>query len=216
MLVALLTAASLIITIFNYHEAPKSVPIWWDLHANPWIYAPRWFGIFFVPVLTLVIPYAIYQGIVSNNLDSHGSESKHSVANIIVLPALLLFIVQTFVIIPADTNPAHTFPARTFVANIALWLLIWFGHNIKHVEPNCVIGIINPWTSNSSWDDLHSQAGLVFEVCGVILFILAFLVPVGWPMLVALLVLWLGPWLVSYCLAYSYASSSGSEPLIES
>lgn len=59
------------------------------------------------------------------------SESKHSVANIIVLPALLLFIVQTFVIIPADTNPAHTFPARTFVANIALWLLIWFGHNIK-------------------------------------------------------------------------------------
>jgi hypothetical protein len=59
------------------------------------------------------------------------SESKHSIANIIVLPALLLFIVQTFVIIPADTNPAHTFPARTFVANIALWLLIWFGHNIK-------------------------------------------------------------------------------------
>jgi hypothetical protein len=40
--------------------------------ANPWIYAPRWFGIFFIPVLTLVIPYAIYQGIVSNNLDSHG------------------------------------------------------------------------------------------------------------------------------------------------
>ena len=59
-------------------------------------------------------------------------------------------------------------------------------------------------------------AGLVFEVSGVILFILAFLVPVGWPMLVVLLVLWLGPWLVSYCLAYSYASSSGSEPLIES
>lgn len=92
----------------------------------------------------------------------------------------------------------------------------------QHVEPNCVIGIINPWTSNASWDNLHSQAGihyfqqilliyanyvnmkvlynivvvcavLVFEVCGVILFILAFLVPVGWPMLVALLVLWLGP-----------------------
>ena len=34
MLVALLTAASLIITIFNYHEAPKSVPIWWDLHGG--------------------------------------------------------------------------------------------------------------------------------------------------------------------------------------
>jgi hypothetical protein len=59
-------------------------------------------------------------------------------------------------------------------------------------------------------------AGLVFEISGVILFILAFLVPVGWPLLVALLVLWLGPWLVSYSLAYSYASSSGSEPLIES
>jgi hypothetical protein len=32
-LVALLTAASLVITIFKYHEAPGKVPIWWDLHG---------------------------------------------------------------------------------------------------------------------------------------------------------------------------------------
>lgn len=32
----------------------------------------------------------------------------------------------------------------------------------QHVEPNCVIGIINPWTSNASWENLHSQAGIYY------------------------------------------------------
>lgn len=32
-LVALLTAVSLVITIFKWHDAPHKVPIWWDLHG---------------------------------------------------------------------------------------------------------------------------------------------------------------------------------------
>jgi uncharacterized membrane protein len=206
-LVGLLTAVSLVITIFKWHDAPQKIPIWWDLHAHPWLWVPRWFGMFFLPVLTFLVPYALYMSVV-NNIESHGHESKHSIFHLVTLPAIFLFITQTFVMLPAAVNDLHTFPARTFVANIALWLLIWFGHNIKHVEPNMVVGIINPWTTNSSWDNLHSQAGTVFEVCGVILFILAFFLPVGWPLTLGLIFLWLGPWLVSYGLAYTSAEAT--------
>lgn len=138
----------------------------------------------------------------------YSHESKHSIFQIITLPAIFLFIVQTFVLLPAATTKPHFFPARTFVANVALWLLIWLGHNLKNVEPNMICGIVNPWTTNSSWDGLHKQAGLIFEISGVLLFILAFLVPIGWPLTVTLVVLWLGPWIVSYILAYTSASSS--------
>jgi len=214
-LVALLTAASLVITIFKYHEAPGKVPIWWDLHAHPWLWVPRWFGLFFLPVLTFIVPYALYQTVVNSNLESQGHESKSSVFHIVVLPAIFLFIIQTFVFLPAAVDKSHHFPARTFVANVALWLLIWFGHNIKHVEPNLVVGIVNPWTTNAAWDSLHSKAGLVFEISGVLLFILAFVLPIGWPLTLALVVFWLGPWIVAYALAYSTASSSSEqEPLV--
>jgi len=214
-LLGLLTAASLVITIFKWHDAPHKVPIWWDLHAHPWLWAPRWLGLLLLPVLTFLVPYALYQAVVNSDLESHGHESKHSIFHIITLPAIFLFIIQTFVLLPAAVGPLHNFPARTFVANVALWLLIWFGHNLKHVEPNYVIGIVNPWTSTAAWDKLHDQAGLIFEVAGVLLFILAFLVPIGWPLLVVLLVLWFGPYIASYILAYTTASSSAErEPLV--
>jgi uncharacterized membrane protein len=32
-LVALLTAVSLVITIFKYRDVPDKVPIWWDLQG---------------------------------------------------------------------------------------------------------------------------------------------------------------------------------------
>lgn len=154
-------------------------------------------------------------GLFGGDFFSCRHESKHSIFHIITLPAIFLFITQTFVLLPAATHTLHNFPARTFVANVALWLLIWFGHNIKHVEPNMVIGIVNPWTTNAAWDGLHKQAGLIFEVSGVLLFVLAFILPIGWPLTLALVVLWLGPWIVSYILAYTAASdSSEQEPLV--
>lgn len=57
--------------------------------------------------------------------------SKQSVFNIIVLPALFLFTIQAYVILPAETDPSHKFPARIFVSNTAIWVLVWFGHNLK-------------------------------------------------------------------------------------
>lgn len=55
--------------------------------------------------------------------------------------------------------------------------------------------------------------GLFFEIAGVLLFIASFVVPIGWPMLATLLVLWLGPWIISFAFAYS-KSASTSEPLL--
>lgn len=190
------------------------IQIWVTLTGNPWIYGPRWVALLSVPVLTLLVPLFYNMAALRNyNLLHHGAASKQSVFNIIVLPALFLFTIQAYVILPAETDPSHKFPARIFVSNTAIWVLVWFGHNLKYVEQNNVVGIISPWTTDANWDALHSQAGLIFELCGTLLFILSFVVPIGWPMLVTLLVLWLGPWVISFILAYS-KSNYTSEPLL--
>uniref|UniRef100_A0A7I4BR78 DUF1648 domain-containing protein n=1 Tax=Physcomitrium patens TaxID=3218 RepID=A0A7I4BR78_PHYPA len=214
-LAVLLFLGSLAITLYNAHSAPwHHLPIWWDLFGNPWIYGPRWVALLSVPVLTLLVPLFYNMAALRNyNLLHHGAASKQSVFNIIVLPALFLFTIQAYVILPAETDPSHKFPARIFVSNTAIWVLVWFGHNLKYVEQNNVVGIISPWTTDANWDALHSQAGLIFELCGTLLFILSFVVPIGWPMLVTLLVLWLGPWVISFILAYS-KSNYTSEPLL--
>lgn len=61
----------------------------------------------------------------------YSAASNQSIFNIVVLPALYLFTIQTYVILPAESDAKHKFPARIFVANTALWVLIWFGHNLK-------------------------------------------------------------------------------------
>jgi len=184
------------------------------LHGNPWIYGPRWLALLVVPVLTLLVPIILNWATIRNNiLRDHGAASNQSVFNIVVLPALYLFIIQTYVILPAESDSKHKFPARIFVSNTALWVLIWFGHNLKHLEPNNVIGVISPWTTNASWDIVHLRAGLIFEISGVLLFIASFVVPLGWPMLITLLFFWLGPWVISFGFAYS-KSASTREPLL--
>lgn len=214
-LAILLFFASFAITLYGAHNAPwHHLPVWWDLYANPWIYGPRWVALLFVPLLTLLVPFALHQAAIrNNNLEDHGAASNQSIFNIVVLPALYLFTIQTYVILPAEIDPKHKFPARIFASNTALWLLIWFGHNLKHLEPNNVIGIISPWTTNATWDIVHSRAGLIFEISGILLFLAAFVVPIGWPMLVTLLVLWLGPWVISFAFAY-YKAPSSDEPLL--
>jgi hypothetical protein len=43
------------------------------LAANPWIYGPRWVALLFVPLLTLLVPFALHQAAIrNNNLEDHG------------------------------------------------------------------------------------------------------------------------------------------------
>ncbi len=54
-------------------------------------------------------------------------ESKYMLSQIILLPALFLFTVQSFTIVPAAMSETHDLGARLFVATVAVWLLFWFG-----------------------------------------------------------------------------------------
>ena len=56
------------------------------------------------------------------------------------------------------------------------------------------------------------ETGLIFEISGVLLFLASFVMPIGIPMLVTLLVFWLGPWVIS--LAFAYSKAPSDEPLL--
>jgi hypothetical protein len=59
-------------------------------------------------------------------------------------------------------------------------------------------------------------AGKILEASAVILLIGAWFVPVGWPLLVVLLVFFFGPFVVIWGLSYGYTTSSSGadQPLL--
>ena len=58
-------------------------------------------------------------------------ESSYAVANIIALPAVLIFMVFILVIIPSAISDSHDFLPRIFTTNIAIWALFWLGYNLQ-------------------------------------------------------------------------------------
>ncbi|XP_024515614.1 uncharacterized protein LOC9640772 [Selaginella moellendorffii] len=212
----LLAITSVIATAFKWHSAPHKVPFWWNLQGHPVAWAPRWIGLFALPVLQFLIPYVIYQFAARDrDLERQGGESKHAAAHVISVPALFLFFVHIFVILDAATSPSHDFHPRLFVASIALWLLFWFGYNIQYVEFNSTIGILTPWTvSNSTvWKQTQNHASVILMLFGIILLIVSLVCPLGTGFLVTTLVLMFAPFF--YFLIYSYCILSNSgEPLL--
>jgi uncharacterized membrane protein len=215
-LISLLTVWSGVITALNWHKTPEKVPVWWDLQAHPLLWAPKWFGLLVLPVLTLLVPYVVYQVSVNDRrLQGHGGQSKHAVAHIIELPAWFFFFVQAFILLPAVTSVDNDFGARLFAATVAVWLLFYYGLIVRSVEPNNYIGLGMPWTTTDVvWVRTQYQGGNILMVSGILLLILSWVVPLGLYLLSCLLIFWFGPFLAIFLLAYYYSLKPTSEPLL--
>jgi uncharacterized membrane protein len=142
--------------------------------------------------------------------------SKRAADHVILFPALLLCTFQNIIILPLAKSETHDVDANLFVLMVALWL-IWLGHSFQFLEPNSVFGFITPWTSDdSNFTYTQKIGGKILVVSAVILLIAAWFVPVGWPLLVVLLVFFFGPFVVSWGLSYGYTTSSSGadQPLL--
>ncbi|KAL3677285.1 hypothetical protein R1sor_027233 [Riccia sorocarpa] len=183
---------------FICNDVPNPVPVWWNLHAHPIYYLPRWFGFTFLPVLMVVIPYILHVvACFDSKIRIQSGEAKHAVAHLISLPALFLFVVHNFVILHAFVRQDGDINPRFFVVTVALWLMIWAGYNFQYVTPNQTIGLLTPWTlrSDHSWTKTHTHSAWILDIVGLALLICAFYVPTGVPLLVVTLVLSLGSYL---------------------
>ncbi|KAJ7528731.1 hypothetical protein O6H91_15G016300 [Diphasiastrum complanatum] len=214
---ALLAITSIIIAAFKWSSAPKEVPFWWDVHSHPLWWVPKWVGLFLLPILQFIIPYIIHVFAErDSDLGRQGGESKHAASHIVALPALFLFFVQNFVILESATSVTHDFHPHLFAASVALWLLLWFGYNVRKLEYNSTIGILTPWTLSSAatWDATHYHAGWAFIVDGIILLIFSLAVPKGLVLYIGLLIFWLGSYIYVFAYSYFISGSDGNEALL--
>ncbi|CAK9861421.1 unnamed protein product [Sphagnum jensenii] len=214
-----LATLSVSLAAIDWHKTPAHVPLWWNLHAHPLLWVPRWLGLLLLPVLTLLVPCSLYLilSLWDGSIKNHGEESKYMLSQIILLPALFLFTVQSFTIVPAAMSETHDLGARLFVATVAVWLLFWFGKIILKLEPNILLRLIAPWeTTNSSyWSNVYFIASRIFSMAGESLFLCAWLVPIGWPLLLVFLVCLLGPFVAMWGVSYAYSQHSGpDQPLV--
>ncbi|KAL3702492.1 hypothetical protein R1sor_020514 [Riccia sorocarpa] len=191
--------------LLKWHDTPSTVPAWWNIHAHPIYFVPKWFGFTLLPVLIVLIPYIFRIRIRAYYLSG---EEKHAIADFISIPALFLFVLHNFILLDAFVSQSGDISPRFLVFNVALWLFIWAGHNFRHVPRNSDIltfsgGDCYEVRYTRTYTEAHEHYAWTLEITGLVLLICAFFVPTGVGLLVLTLVLWLGSYL--YIFLYSVA-----------
>ncbi len=106
-------------------------------------------------------------------------------------------------------------PGAVSGRGLAVLLGVFFaflGNYLTTVPPNYFVGIRTPWTLESPavWARTHRVGGILFCLSGLLMVVLAFVLPAAWTQTV-LLVLILGT--AAFCYAYSYVAFRQEERL---
>ncbi|KAL3685697.1 hypothetical protein R1sor_003719 [Riccia sorocarpa] len=199
--------------LLKWHDTPNPVPAWWNLHGHPIFFMPKWFGFTLLPVLIVLIPYILhiqihayhekYERVYRGRLSG---EEKHAIADFISIPALFLFVLHNFILLDAFVSQSGDISPRFLVFNVALWFLIWPGHNFLHVPRYSIILTLTPFNCDNRdkaniLTETYVYYACILVITGLVLLICAFFVPTGVGLLVITLVLWLGSYL--YLVMYS-------------
>ncbi|KAH7286887.1 hypothetical protein KP509_32G026800 [Ceratopteris richardii] len=209
----LLTVASLVAAGYSWGDTPDRLPLWWSVHGHPVLWVPKSVGLLLFPVLGLLISYILYQ-VASRDkmLDGQSGESAYAIANIISLPAVLLFVEYTLAYLTVAKSSTHTFPSAIFTSNIAVWALFWLGYNLQYVTPNSSIGVPVFSKEADIWVTIHKHAAWGLMAAGVVLFVFALACPVGLAYFVVSLVLWLGSYGVVVVYSFQFLRAAQSAP----
>lgn len=160
---------SILIGISIMGSLPSDFPSHWNIHGNVDGYMPKEIGIFFLPVLALLIlTLMIY---VPRFDPDHARYKEFQKA----YDGLVLLITVFFMILYLVTllwALGIQFPMNSMMAVMFGILFIGIGIFFNSVKKNWFIGIRTPWTllSEQVWQKTHHMGFFVFCAAGLLCF----------------------------------------------
>jgi uncharacterized membrane protein len=195
-----LIAVALLVGLVLYARLPDPMPSHWNAAGQVDGYMPKFWGIFLMPIITVVlVPLFL--------VIPHIDPLKANIAKfrgvfnwfIVIFVVYMLFIYA----LTLAASLGFQFNMTAMILPVVGLLCIGAGYMMSKAKQNFFIGIRTPWTLSSEtvWDETHKLGSKLFMVSGVVTILSTFLSKNGiWVMLVIVLVAAFVPILYSYIL----------------
>ncbi|MFH1471030.1 MAG: SdpI family protein [Candidatus Micrarchaeota archaeon] len=167
--VAVLASIALLFLIgaYIYPAMPEEVASHWNAQGQANDYMPKFWGVFFVPLLSVFLA-AIFLAIpridpLKKNIEQFRDEYEKFI--------LIFFVFFIYVyLLTISWNLGYKFDMMVAI-NPGLAAIFFFsGSLMEKAKMNWFIGIRTPWTMSSErvWTKTHKIGGKLFKACGVI------------------------------------------------
>jgi len=156
-----------LVSLIVYSKLPDKIATHWDFRGYVNGYSEKTFGLFIVPVLTLVT-YLLLKFLpkidpLEKNIEKFQEYYQDFISQMVAFMLYLQVLVIAFNL--------------GFQVNVSKWVMLslavlfWqLSKVMKHAEPNWFIGIRTPWTLSSRrvWKNTHELAARLFDWIAVI------------------------------------------------
>jgi uncharacterized membrane protein len=156
-----------ILSFLYYNDLPNSIITHWGINGNADGYAPKEFGLFFLPVLLTGIIILLYFLPKIDPLRENINEFRTEYHTLIAVISGFFLYIQIIIII---INLGMNFDIRQLLAPAFAVLIYSIGALIKKTKRNYFIGIRTPWTISSDlvWSKTHKKAGALYKASAIL------------------------------------------------
>lgn len=163
------------IGLYFWGDLPEPMPVHWDGAGNPDGFAPRWLGISFGPLTSLLIPLVILFVTRFDPRRDHVDRSAKHLETIVLGTSIFGLVIQAITLHAAMSEEMTLDP--TWIMVLVGGLFIVIGNALPKFGSNFFIGIRTPWTLSSEkvWHKTQRLGGILFVLGGFAMMLLPFL-----------------------------------------
>jgi len=165
--ILLIVLVSFAVCIYFYPQMPEAMVSHWNAQGNPDGYMPKFWGLFMVPFITIVMAVFFLLIPKIDPLKSNIEKFRNYFDNFVLLIVLFMFYIHALTIF---WNLGIKFNLIQFLVPALGILFYYCGILVEKAKRNFFIGIRTPWTlsSDSVWDKTHKLGGKLFKAAGVV------------------------------------------------
>lgn len=161
---------SFAVAFYFYPLVPEKMASHWNAQGNVDGYTSRWWGLFLMPIISLVMFLFFILIPKIDPLKENIEKFRKYFDGFIILIIIFLFYIY---ILSISWNLGLRFDMGRFMIP-ALGLLFYYcGILVENAKRNWFIGIRTPWTLSNDrvWEKTHKMGGKLFKVAGLVILI---------------------------------------------